>query len=152
MADHGIEAAPAYWLHRAYHATRSATLAWWRARGWDGTPEQWVVLARLWEDDDVPVGLLAERTFRDKAGATRLVQQLAQRGLVAVVDDPSDGRVRRVQLTASGRAARQRLVPLVDALRARLLDGLDEAEQAELVRLLRVVLRNAEALASPEEG
>ena len=40
----------------------------------DMTPEQWAVLNRLWEKDDVTQNDLAERTFKDQPNIGRILE------------------------------------------------------------------------------
>ncbi len=144
---HGIDDVPPYWIQRVHTAMRTRTVARFREIGWDGTPEQWVVLARLMEADGRTPGQLADATFRDKAGATRIVTALEQRGLVARRPDPSDARSKQVWLTDAGRALHARLWPEVQALRAELMDGIDEETRAQVVDALRRMHANLDAVA-----
>lgn len=127
-APYVLDEAFGFWLHRAFTSVRVRTLQRFREAGFDGTPEQWALLVRLWERDGRPLGELAERTFRDPAGVTRLVDALAAKGLVERRADAEDRRVRRVWLTPTGHALQHTLVPVVEALVAELLEGLDPAD------------------------
>lgn len=132
-----IDEAFGFWLHRAFNGLRVRTLARFREAGFDGTPEQWALLVRLWREDGLTQTDLADRTFRDPAGVTRLVDALAGRGLVRRGADPTDRRVRRVWLTPEGRALEDVLVPVARSLVEELMDGLDP----EAVRITRDTLR-----------
>src|SRR5262247_3385448 len=64
----------------------------------------------LWEvGDGAEVRELRRRLGLDPAYASRLLRSLEQAGLVEVVVDPSDARVRLVRLTESGRRERAEL-------------------------------------------
>jgi MarR family transcriptional regulator, 2-MHQ and catechol-resistance regulon repressor len=68
------------------------------------TPTQYNLLSRLGEraDKGVKVSELAQLLLCTKGNATRLVQRLAQQGLVEVGGDANDQRVVRVALTDEG--------------------------------------------------
>src|SRR6476661_7517020 len=46
-----LEKALAYWIHRVYQASRNEMFRMFREHGEEITPEQWIVLVRLWEED-----------------------------------------------------------------------------------------------------
>src|ERR671918_1689936 len=87
-----------YELHRTF-----------QAHGYDITPEQWAVLNRLWEEDGLSQVELAERTFKDKPGTTRILNLLEKKVVVVRRPDEKDGRVLRVFLTKVGRDLRDKL-------------------------------------------
>jgi len=77
----------------------------------DLTLVQWRVLLVVGEDGaGATVSEVAARLGAHASPASRLVSRLAHRGLVNVVREPSDGRVRRVRLTAAGRSLRLRVL------------------------------------------
>jgi len=106
-------------LHRAFDQ-RAASLGVTRA--------QWRVLARLKREAGLRQVDLAERLDMEPITLCRIVDRLADAGLVERLADPSDRRAWRLELT--GKAA-----PLVKQLRAlahgfaeEAMDGIDEKE------------------------
>lgn len=108
----------------------------------DVTPQQWAVLNRLWEADGLSQQDLAERTFKDPANTTRILDKLERKGLVARRPDPDDRRVQLIFLTDEGRRLREVLVPLAQDLLARSTAGVTAAEQATAMRVLRRIDEN----------
>jgi len=100
------------------------------------TPQQFSVLVTLFEQRETAQTRLGELTAMDPATVLGVVQRLAQRGLVAVRTDPADGRRRLVQLTHDGHEEARALVAIGPAISRETLEGLSEAEQSELLRLL----------------
>ena len=100
------------------------------------------------------VGELRDRLGLDSGYLSRLLRGLEERGLVAVVPDPADGRRRRATLTRTGRALHTRLerrsedlaqrlvAPLTERQLGRLTDALATADL--LVRAATVDLRGVE--------
>lgn len=67
------------------------------------TYPQLLVLAALWEQDDVSASGLSEKTLYDLGALTPIIKRLESAGLVKVYLDPADLRRRKVLLTAQGR-------------------------------------------------
>jgi DNA-binding MarR family transcriptional regulator len=135
FADDGIilDNAMAYWIHRVYQATRNASFEVLRAEGEDVTPEQWIVLVRLWERDGRTQTELGESTYRDRPTMSRILAGMEKRGLVRRKNDPDHGKVLRVHLTARGKALREELVPKARGLVERSLRGIS-AKDLEVTR------------------
>lgn len=88
---------------RKVHARRSA------AAGVMVTQQGYLLLRRLHEDGDMPMGELAKITQMDPAAAGRQARQLEEDGLVTRTKGEDDGRQVVVQVTPRGAAVRQRL-------------------------------------------
>src|SRR5271166_5281392 len=88
---------------RKVHARRSA------AAGVMITQQGYLLLRRLQEEGDLPLGELARITQMDPAAAGRQVRQLEEEGLVTRTKGEEDGRVVVVTVTPRGAAVRQRL-------------------------------------------
>jgi GNAT superfamily N-acetyltransferase len=72
---------------------------------------------------------------------SRLLRALEQDGLVTVGADATDGRVRRVSLTARGRREWDELDSRSDAIAASVLEPLSERQRGELVDAMAIVRR-----------
>ena len=144
FTDDGIilDNALAYWVHRVYQATRNATFQSFRAEGEEVTPEQWIVLVRLWEQDGRTQTELGESTYRDRPTMSRILAGMEKRGLVRRKTDPDHARIWRVHLTPRGRALREELVPRARELVERSLRGIP-ARDLEITRAtLRRIFEN----------
>jgi DNA-binding MarR family transcriptional regulator len=97
------------------------------------------VLGRLALGEDVAPLALSRALGVSKAAMTHTLQRLESRGLVAVSEDPDDGRRKQVRLTSAGlaaqRAAQIALRPRLDALRAAFEPAAFEAALPFLRRL-----------------
>jgi DNA-binding MarR family transcriptional regulator len=122
-----------YELHRAF-----------QAKGYDVTPEQWAVLNRLWEQDGLSQVELAERTFKDKPGTTRILNLLEKKGVVLRRRDSQDGRVIRVFLTKTGKDFKEKLIACAEEVLAKSGQNLTKEEVAQFKRTLNKILENLE--------
>ncbi len=106
------------------------------AAGHDVTPDQWVVLYRLLENEGITQAGLGERTVKDKTTITRILDRLEARKLLTRRRDPDDRRSQRLYLTEAGRALAQALVPIVQAFADEAYADLTENDKAALHDLL----------------
>ena len=56
------------------------------------TPDQWVVMYCLWQENELSVGEISKRTKKDFANITRIVDKLEKRGYVNKVKSKKDSR------------------------------------------------------------
>lgn len=140
-----VDNAIGFWIHRVYQASRNDMYREFRAHGEDVTPEQWAVLIRLWEQDGRSQAELSEATFRDAPTMSRIIDVLVGRGLLERRQDAADGRVRNIHLTRQGRALERKLVPLVETIVARMVEGIDERALATTRATLRTMFANLTA-------
>jgi DNA-binding MarR family transcriptional regulator len=147
FTDEGIvlDNALAYWIHRVYQASRNAMFESFREQGEEVTPEQWIVLVRLWEQDGRTQTELGASTYRDRPTMSRILSGMERRGLVKRKRDASSARIWRVHLTARGLALRAVLVPRARALVERSLRGIDPAHLEITRNTLQRMFNNVEA-------
>ncbi|MEA5113367.1 MAG: MarR family transcriptional regulator [Geobacteraceae bacterium] len=110
---------------------------WRRLKPFGITPEQWVVLNRLSEGDGVSQRELADRIVKDQPNTTRILDKMAQKGLIRRDPDPQDRRAFLIFLTSDGRRLRDKLLPIVQELRKISAHGFSEEEIMMLKNLLR---------------
>jgi MarR family transcriptional regulator, organic hydroperoxide resistance regulator len=145
-ADGGIvlEEALGYWVARTYLASRAEMYRRFKRHGVELTPEQWMVLVRLWQEEGVTQSTLAERTFRDLPTMSRIVSLMEKNGLILRRRDKSDGRARLVYLSERGKSLRRSLVGEARRMVDDLLDGIPESDVAVTRRTLQRALANLE--------
>lgn len=84
----------------------------------DLTYEMHQVMACLWKKDGINQQEIADRTLRDKAGITFLIDNLSKRDLVTRQEHPGDRRSKLIYLTAKGKRLGQKVEPWVNELMA----------------------------------
>lgn len=137
-----LENALPFLLHGLYQRIRSVTYREFNQLGLETTPEQWIVLARLWQRDGRTVSELSESTLRDKPTMSRILDSMEKAGLLTRTVDEKDARSRIVALTREGKALRKKLVPVAKGLVARLEAGVPEADLLITRRTLRRLFEN----------
>ena len=90
---------------------------------------------------------LTAATVMDKVAVNRAVKVLEERGLVARVPNPGDGRSHLLELTGEGRAIHAEVMPLAQGIERDLLAGLMPGEEELLRRLLAQMRSRADHLA-----
>src|SRR5882757_7385928 len=106
-----LENALPFLLHGVSQRIRSVSYQAFNQHGLEITPEQWIVLARLWQRDGRTVSELSESTLRDRPTMSRILDSMEAHGLLTRTVDEKDARTRIVQLTREGKALRKKLVP-----------------------------------------
>jgi MarR family transcriptional regulator, organic hydroperoxide resistance regulator len=139
-----VEKALGFWLNRVYQRTRSEMYRIFAEHGEDVTPEQWMILIRLWERDGISQNEVSELTLRDAPTISRTLRGMERRGYVERHASEADGRVQLVRLTRRGKALKRKLVPLVRGLVDRTVRGIDRADLAHFRRTLERMYENLE--------
>jgi len=137
-----LENALPFLLHGIYQRIRGVTYREFNKHGLEITPEQWIVLARLWQRDARTVSELSESTLRDKPTMSRILDSMEKSGLVTRTVDRQDARTRIVELTREGKALRKKLVPVAKSIVERLEAGIPEADLLTTRRTLRRLFEN----------
>jgi DNA-binding MarR family transcriptional regulator len=123
-----LEKALPFLIHACYQQIRSVTYKEFAGHGLELTPEQWIVLARLWEKDGQSQSALSELTLRDRPTMSRIIDTMEKSGLVERSVDEHDARSRRVLLTRTGKSLQAKLVPVAKKLVARLERDIPERD------------------------
>src|SRR4030088_1029666 len=118
------------------------TFADHEARRFGMTRAKWAVLARLDRFEGLKQTGLAEMLDLQPITLTRLLDGLADNGLIERRADPDDRRAKRLFLTPAARPLLERLTELGEDLMATALAGLEPAEIAALLGSLTAVKEN----------
>ena len=110
------------------------------------TRPEWRVMASLQELGPVSATEICAHSTQDKMTVSRAVVSLETNGLLQRHDDQQDRRNKLLQLTPEGHALYQKLVPLVLAREAYLIETLTPEERDLLDKLLTTLLQRAREL------
>jgi DNA-binding MarR family transcriptional regulator len=97
---------------------------------------QYVVMSSLRDGIAVNPKVICSQFRHDSGALTRIIDQLAERGLLERVRRDRDRRKVELQLTPAGRETIESLIPLVVAKLNEVLTDFSKAEVQELLRLL----------------
>ena len=142
MTHFSLDDSHGYLINLAAQRLRYELHQSFQAKGYDVTPEQWAVLNRLWEEDGLSQVELAERTFKDKPGTTRILNLLERKKIVVRRPDEHDGRVLRVFLTKTGKDLQAKLIPCAEEVLAKSGRNLTKEKLSQFKRTLHQMLDN----------
>lgn len=123
-----LDTALGFVVGRTFHIQRRAFRATVNGAGIQITPEEWVLLNRLWTRDGQRQTDLAESTIKDRTTVTRLLDGMVKKGLVHRETDPEDRRVVLAWLTDEGRDLIQQLLPVLEKLLREATTGISERD------------------------
>lgn len=106
------------------------------------SPEQWVILFKLYEKPGLSQNQLADPNLNDHPNITRLVDGLQKNGLVVRTQDPNDRRRHLLYLTEEGRKLMEELLPKVIEQRQSIFAGIPDFEIERLVSTLGQIESN----------
>ncbi len=101
---------------------------------------EWRVLAILADGRSVPLGLLARRAATKQPTLTRMIDRMAQQGLVQREADPVDRRQTLLRITRGGHATVGDLISLAQRHQQRQRELFGEVRWQQLVGLLRALM------------
>ena len=123
-----LDTALGFVVGRTFHIQRRTFKATVHDAGIQITPEEWVLLNRLWSRDGQRQTELAESTIKDRTTVTRLLDGMVKKNLVRREVDPDDRRVVLAWLTEGGREMIQQLLPVMEKLLKEATTGISEKE------------------------
>lgn len=98
---------------------------------------EWRLMAILGEVDHATQSILVELTQMDKVTINRATKALSERGLIVRSPNHSDGRSHLLALSDTGKSLYLKIVPKALRIEKKIIDHLDEGEQAILMAILR---------------
>ena len=110
-----------------------------RARQFGISRAQWTVLMRLDRFEGLKQSELAEVLDLAPISLPRLLDRLAENGLIERRPDPNDRRANRLYLTPAARPLLKQLSELGEDMMATVLDKIDEPARAHLLRDLDTI-------------
>jgi MarR family transcriptional regulator for hemolysin len=119
-----------------------------RARQFGISRAQWTVLMRLDRSEGLKQSELAEILDLQPISLTRLLDRLAESGLIERRADPNDRRANRLYLSPAARPLLKQLAALGEDMMEIVLQNVDAAAQERLMRDLGVIKDNLRAAIS----
>jgi MarR family transcriptional regulator, temperature-dependent positive regulator of motility len=110
------------------------------------TSPQFACLYALRAEKNIDQKTLGERVSLDRSTTADVITRLTTRGLVQRFRDPRDARRNLLRLTPAGLRTTERLIPKAARMNRILVSVLSECEQAELLRMLTLVVDADESL------
>ena len=128
------------------------TFADQKARQFGISRAQWIVLMRLDRSEGLKQSELAEMLDLQPISLTRLLDRLAESGLIERRPDPHDRRANRLYLTSAARPLLKQLASLGEDLMETVLQNVDATSQERLLRDLGIMKDNLRAAIQRNAG
>ena len=128
------------------------TFADQKARQFGISRAQWIVLMRLDRSEGLKQSELAEMLDLQPISLTRLLDRLAESGLIERRPDPHDRRANRLYLTSAARPLLKQLASLGEDLMETVLQNVDATSQERLLRDLVIMKDNLRAAIQRNAG
>lgn len=109
---------------------------------------RWRTLSILAERDGTTINDLADHTFIERSALSRLLELMEEEQLLERRTRTDDRRTTEVYLTRKGKQQFASMLPVRRAVFARASAGLSEADIAEFMRIIHVLVANLKADAS----
>lgn len=106
------------------------------------TPDQWVVMYYLWQENGLSVGEIARRSKKDFANVTRIVDKLERTGYVNKLKSKEDGRISRVFIQPKADEIKSDIQDCWKQASDIALAGVSPAEQEQLMEILIKIENN----------
>jgi DNA-binding MarR family transcriptional regulator len=106
------------------------------------TVEQWVVLTSLFDQDGRTPTELCDATLKDKPSITRILKNMERGELIVCMDNPEDGRSKRVFLTKKVKSVEKQLLAIASETERQCIHGITEREIAQCQTVLNKILAN----------
>lgn len=106
------------------------------------TKEQFSILVLLWKEEGCSQQYLAEQTFRDKPGITRLLDLLEKEEIAYRKSDPNDRRSNLIYLTEKGKKLESRVTEVVQEVILDATRNVSKEDAEKLKEILEKIFNN----------
>lgn len=109
----------------------------------DITPEQWVVLSYLWEENGLSIGTIAQRSRKDFGNVTRIIDKLSKQQYVTKKRSKEDARSTLIYYTDKAMGIKSKVEQCQQRSLNISLAGVSAEEQELLLRLINRMEKNS---------
>ena len=125
--------------HRLYMASNTITRAYREPlTEINLTYPQYIVMMALWEQDEISIAALIEKTAIDGSAMTQILKKMADKNLLLVIKNQKDKRKRLIQLTESGQALKLKAAEVPNKVHCQ-FDSIDAEKAQQLKQLLDLI-------------
>lgn len=128
--------------HRLYMASNSITRAYREPLAKINlTYPQYIVMMALWEQDQITIAKLIEKTAIDGGALTQILKKMTEKKLLSVVKDKQDQRKRLIQLSTSGQALKLNAADIPKQIHCK-FESIDSEKALQLLASLDLVIKD----------
>lgn len=126
--------------HRLYMASNGITRAYRTPLAVINlTYPQYVVMMTLWEQDEVTIATLIDKTAIDGGALTQILKKMTDKSLLNVIKDEHDKRKRLVQLTQTGQSLKLKAADIPKTIFSK-FDNINTTQAQQLMQLLDLIV------------
>jgi MarR family transcriptional regulator, organic hydroperoxide resistance regulator len=151
IENFNIENALGFVVNRASLVMTRKLNSMFKESGYNITPEEFVILSRLWEEDHLLQSEINERTLKDKSRVTRLLGGLAEKLLIEKRVDEADKRNLHIYLTDKGKKMKYEILPIVVKLIKMSSSNIPQSDLETTIKTLKSIFNNVNSI-SKEKG
>ncbi|MGD0274730.1 MAG: MarR family transcriptional regulator [Syntrophales bacterium] len=141
-----LDESPSSWIYRVHIQGIAALRNAFLEAGFDLTPEQWAIMARIRGHEGLSQSQLGEKTFKDRHNINRIINILEKRGYTERRPDEDDKRAYRLFLTEFGMDTLKKSTSIVLKHYKRRFSGISAGELDALRRILDHIVKNIKKL------
>lgn len=141
-----LDNSPGYMINSLAREMNACLYRSFREKGFEITPQQWAVLNRLWEMEGLHQSKLAEKTTKNRHNMTMILKQLEIKGFVEKRSDTRDKRLQLIYLTKSGKALKEKLIPIATDVIEKLFRGVASQDMDVLSKVHKTMIKNLKSL------
>ena len=130
------------YIDQTFRIVRLDLIKRFKQAGIDITPEQWILLSSLYENDGQSQIDLANGSFKNAPTVSRIIDLLCNKGLTQRERFDGEKRRYKIVLTAKGKKIVERAFPEVVAARKQGWKGLSKEDYGHLRRILKQLFEN----------
>ena len=123
-----------------------------RQAGYDLTIEQWSILSDLTLHEGVSQQVFADRSAKNKASITSLINNLEKKGWVTRRPDRDDRRSNKIFLTPSGKEVVSMLAPILEETLQQTLEPISNDEMTVGMELMNVLVQTLQLDSDPQNN
>ena len=110
--------------------------------GVDLTPEQWVILSRIYHQKDISQTDLANGSFKNAPTVSRIIDLLCKKGMTVRHRFKNDRRRYKISLTPLGLDTFKKAQPVAQELRQKGWAGLTDSDYDNFTRIVNQIFNN----------
>jgi len=142
MRDPTLEQIFMYLIERTERQMNRYANAALKSNGIEISADQWVILKRIGDREEINQRELAELTVKDTASMTQMLDILEKDGLLKRVETENDRKSYNLVLTNAGFELVEKIAPIARNFRVQGLKGIQEDELLRLKKTLNKIYEN----------
>lgn len=113
-----------------------------KEQGVDITPEQWIILSNLYENNGQSQSELGDSSFKNAPTVSRIIDLLCKKGLTKRVPHAEDRRRHHIYLTDLGTHTVEQALPIILESRKKGWQGLNDQDYQTFLRIINRIFQN----------